>query len=169
VTSRECFRDNSSSCGAHLEAKIFSTHLGLVGLDAGLDGDLGDAVLGQTGDEDKLSTECGSSTAGSSSCPDSGRRRDSELKWIWRRGGGFLPLDGAVASLGSDAVLVGQRLEQLASSKVVAFHVSSLSSKVLGAVSWGFVSSSTGDLSGEDVESLGSCETSTDIGVCQGD
>ena len=30
-------------------------------------------------------------------------------------------------------------------------------------------SSCAGYLSGKNVESLGSCETSTDIGVCQGD
>ena len=53
---------------------------------------------------------------------------------VRRGGGGFLPLDAAVALLCPDAVGVDLRLQKLASSKVITFDSSRFTSEVLDTV-----------------------------------
>ena len=79
-------------------------------------GNLLDAIGTQVGDENEGPGSRGVTTIGLDlSC---GRGPDTE--GVRGGGGGLLPLDGAVALLCPDAVVVDLRLEKLAPGKVVA-------------------------------------------------
>ena len=58
-----------------------------------------------------------------------------QTEGVWRGGGGFLPLDGAVSLLRPDAVVVPLPRQNLAASVVVALHTAGDSSEVLDTVS----------------------------------
>ena len=93
-------------------------------------GDLLDTIRTQVRNEDE-SASSGGVTAiglnlGGGTCPHSEGVRGG--------GGGLLPLDAAVALLCPDAVGVDLRLQKLASSKVITFDSSRLTSEVLDTV-----------------------------------
>jgi len=75
---------------------------------------------------------------------------------VWRCCGGFLPLDGTVSLLRSDAVVVPLTRQNLAASVVVALHTAGHAGEVLDTVSGSFVGSSARNLPGKNIESLGS-------------
>jgi len=94
-------------------------------------------------------------------------RNTVQTEWVWRSSGGFLPLDGAVSLLRSDAVVVSVARQNLAASVVVALHTAGHASEVLDTVGGSFVGSSARNLPGKNIESLGSgCGA---IGVGYGD
>ena len=102
--------------GSHaFNSKVGSALLGLVTLGSNWVGNLLDTIGTQVGDEDEGPSSRGVTSIGLDlSC---GRSPDAE--GVRRGGGGLLPLDGAVALLCPDAVVVDLRLEKLAPGKVV--------------------------------------------------
>ena len=62
---------------------------------------------------------------------------DTDLEGVRGGGGGLLPLDGAVALLRPDAVVVDLGLEHLTPGEVVTLDRSGLASEPLDAVSGG--------------------------------
>ena len=110
--------------GAHaINAKVLSALLGLV--DQGVDGRAGradgqplDAVLAHVGDIDEGADSGGVTPIGLSVRP-----HHPDTEGVRGGGGGHLPLDGAVALLCPDAVLIGLRQQHLAASKVVTFDI----------------------------------------------
>jgi len=91
-------------------------------------------------------------------------RNTVQTEWIWRGGGRFLPLDGAVSLLCSDAVVVPLTRQNLAASVVVALHTAGDAGEVLDTVSGSFVGSSARNLPGKNIESLGSCGGAISVG-----
>ena len=79
-------------------------------------GNLLDTIRTQVGDEDEGPSSRGVTSIGLNLS--GGRSPDSE--GVRGSGGRLLPLDGAVALLCPDAVVVDLRLEKLAAGKVVA-------------------------------------------------
>ena len=123
--------------GAHaINAKVLATLLRLV--DQGVDrragrtnGESPDAVLAHVGDVDEGPDSGGVTTIRVNVGPN-----HPDTEGVRGGGGGHLPLDGAVALLSPDAVLIGLGQQHLAASKVVTFDISCLASKVLDTVCW---------------------------------
>ena len=90
-------------------------------------GKLLNSVLAQVGDEDEAIQSVAAIRLNRS---DGG----SNTEGVGGGGGGLLPLDGAVALLSPDAVLIGLGQQHLAASKVVTFDISCLAGKVLDTV-----------------------------------
>ena len=105
--------------------------MGLVGI-GGTDrnGKLLNSILAQVGDEDEARQSIAAIGLNSS-------EGGPNTEGVGGGGGGLLPLDGAVALLCPDAVVVNLGLEELAPSKVVALDRPGLASEVLDTVSWG--------------------------------
>ena len=105
--------------------------MGLVGI-GGTDrnGKLLNSILAQVGDEDEAVQRVAAIRLNLS---DGGPNTEG----VWGGGGGLLPLDGAVALLSPDAVVVILGLKELTPSKVVALDRPGLASEVLDTVSWG--------------------------------
>ena len=124
--------------GAHaINAKVLATLLGLV--DQGVDRRAGwangqppDAVLTHVGDVDEGPDSGGVTPIRVNVGPD-----HPDTKGVRGGGGGHLPLDGAVALLSPDAVVVILGLKELTPSKVVTLDRPRLASEVLHTVSWG--------------------------------
>ena len=99
--------------------------------------DLLDAIGTQVGDEDEGTSSSGVTSIGLNlSC---GTGPDTE--GVRGGGGGLLPLDGAVALLCPDAVVVVLGLEQLGASKVVTLDSTCCASEPLDTVSGGSTNS----------------------------
>ena len=96
-------------------------------------GDLLDTIRTQVRNEDESASSGGVTAIGLNLSGGTGPHSEG----VRGGGGGLLPLDGAVALLCPDAVVVNLGLEELAPSKVVALDRPRLASEVLDTVSWG--------------------------------
>ena len=126
--------DKRLSNSAHaLNSKVGSTLLGLVSLGANRIRDFLDAIRTQVGDKNEGPSGRSVTAIGL----DLGGGIGPDGEGVGGGGGGLLPLDGAVALLSPDAIGVDLRLQKLASSEVVAFDRSRLSSEILDTVCGG--------------------------------
>ena len=83
-------------------------------------GDLLDAIGTQVRNEDEGASSGGVTAIGLNLSGGTGPHSEG----VRGGGGGHLPLDGAVALLSPDAVLIGLGQQHLAASKIVAFDIS---------------------------------------------
>ena len=173
-----------SNCSHPFNSKIRSTELSLISI-GGTDrnGELLNTILTHVWNKDE-GTSSGSITAIglNLSC-----RTGTHSKGVRRGCGWLLPLDGAIASLCSDAVCINLRLQKLTTPKIVTFDCSSFSSEILYAVCWSPIkgncyigllkmiisfslpTSSTRNLSHKNIKSFGCCKASTSVGVSDSD
>ena len=83
---------------------------------------------------------------------------DTDLEWVRGGGGGLLPLDGAVALLRPDAVVVDLGLEHLTPGEVVTLDSACLACEPLDTVGGG---------SGKHVEQKTILDTLTCMTLCR--
>ena len=124
-------------CAHAVNAKVLATLLRLEGQSVSggtgrADVELLDTVLAHVGDVDE-----GAYCRGVAAIRINVGPNHPNTEGVRGGGGGLLPLDGAVALLCPDAVVVNLGLEELAPSKVVALDRPGLASEVLDTVSRG--------------------------------
>ena len=136
---KECSKLTDKSwwdCTHSFNSKVGSAHLRLIGLGSTRGNrDLDNAIRAKVGDGN-----VGSITQ-NSRCRWIGTISTNysdtvQTEWIWRCCGWFLPLDGTISLLSSDAVVVPLTRQKLGSGIIVTLHTARNASEVLDTVSW---------------------------------
>ena len=121
-----------SNCSHSFNSKIWSTELRLERLRSDRNGELLNTILTHVWNKDEGASSSSITAIGLNlSC-----RTGTHSKGVRGGCGWLLPLDGAIASLCSDAVCINLRLQKLSTPKIVTFDRSSFSSEILYAVCW---------------------------------